>query len=321
MRHGKDHASRFSMTTSGSRSRPPTGRSGNRVDITVFDDHIREEGALVARLAPFEVIVAMRERTAFPESLLARLPNLKLLVTTGPFNAVIDVAAARRLGIVVSGTGGAGAATPELTWALILAVTRGIAAEDAGVRAGRWQLGIGPELMGSTLGIVGLGRTGPRIAHYAHAFDMKVLAWSQNMTAERAAESGAELVSKQELFARSDIVTVHLKLSERTTGLVGAAELAALGPKGYLVNTSRGPIVDEAALVAALHAGTIAGAALDVYDVEPLPPGHPYLTAPNTVLTPHIGYVSEVAYAAFYGDVVEDIAAWLDGAPIRLVPA
>ena len=293
----------------------------DRVDITVFVDHISDETALVARLAAFEVVVAMRERTAFPESVLAQLPNLKLLVTTGPFNAVIDVAAAQRLGITVSGTGGAGAATPELTWGLILAVTRGIAAEDAGVRAGRWQLGIGPELMGSTLGILGLGRTGPRIAHYANAFDMKVLAWSQHLTAERAAECGAELVSKQELFERSDIVTVHLKLSDRTTGLVGAAELAALGPRGYLVNTSRGPIVDEAALVAALHAGTIAGAALDVYDVEPLPPGHPYLTAPNTVLTPHIGYVSEVAYAAFYGDVVEDIAAWLDGSPIRLVEA
>ena len=285
----------------------------------MFKDHIHDEGPLVSRLEPFEVIVAMRERTAFPESLLSKLPNLKLLITTGPFNAVIDVAAAGRLGIVVSGTGGAGAATPELTWGLILAVTRGIAAEDAGVRNGRWQLGIGPELMGSTIGIVGLGRTGPRIAHYARAFDMNVIAWSQNLTAERAAECGAELVSKQELFERSDIVTVHLKLSERTTGIVGAAELAALGPKGYLVNTSRGPIVDEAALVAALHAGTIAGAALDVYDIEPLPPGHPYLTAPNTVLTPHIGYVSEVAYAAFYGDVVEDIAAWLDGAPIRLV--
>ena len=294
---------------------------GDRVDITVFSDHIRDEAALVERLRPFEVIVAMRERTAFPESLLAQLTNLKLLITTGPFNAVIDVAAAQRLGIVVSGTGGAGAATPELTWALILAVTRGIAAEDAGVRAGRWQLGIGPELMGSTLGIAGLGRTGPRIAHYAHAFDMKVLAWSQNLTASRAAECGAELVTKQELFERSDIVTVHLKLSERTTGIIGAAELEALGPRGYLVNTSRGPIVDEAALVAALHAGTIAGAGLDVYDVEPLPAGHPLLSAPNTVLTPHIGYVSTVAYAAFYGDVVEDIAAWLDGSPIRLVEA
>jgi phosphoglycerate dehydrogenase-like enzyme len=292
-----------------------------RVDITVFADHVRDEARLVERLEPFSVIVAMRERTAFPESLLAKLANLKLLVTTGPFNAVIDVAAAQRLGITVSGTGGAGAATPELTWALILAVTRGIVAEDAGVRAGRWQLGIGPELMGSTLGILGLGRTGSRVARYANAFDMKVIAWSQNMTAERAAECGAELVTKQQLFERSDIVTVHLKLSERTTGLVGAAELAALGPGGYLVNTSRGPIVDEGALVAALHDGNIAGAALDVYDIEPLPAGHPLLTAPNTVLTPHIGYVSTVAYAAFYRDVVDDIAAWLDGSPIRIVEA
>ncbi len=294
---------------------------GDRVEITVFDNHLRDEDALAERLSPFEVIVAMRERTAFPESLLKRLPALKLLITTGPFNAVIDVAAANRAGITVSGTGGAGAATPELTWALILGITRGIAAEDAGVRAGRWQLGIGPELMGSTLGILGLGRMGPRIAHYAHAFDMKVLAWSQNLTKETAEKAGAEYVSKEELFTRSDIVTVQLKLSDRTEGLVGAAELKALGPNGYLVNTSRGPIVDEAALVDALHKGTIAGAALDVFDIEPLPADHPYLSTPNTLLTPHIGYVSKVAYQAFYGDVVEDIAAWLDGSPIRIVPA
>ena len=310
------------MTTRGSRWRPPTGAVADRVDITVFADHIRDEPALVERLASFEVVVAMRERTAFPESVLAQAAQPETARDHRPVQCRHSTCRPpQRLGITVSGTGGAGPATPELTWGLILAVTRGIAAEDAGVRAGRWQLGIGPELMGSTLGILGLGRTGPRIAHYAKAFDMNVVAWSQNLTAERAAECGAELVGKQELFERSDIVTVHLKLSERTTGLVGAAELAALGPRGYLVNTSRGPIVDEAALVAALHAGTIAGAALDVYDVEPLPPGHPYLTAPNTVLTPHIGYVSEVAYAAFYGDVVEDIAAWLDGAPIRLVEA
>ena len=291
-----------------------------RVDITVFDNHIRDEDALAERLSGFEVVVAMRERTAFPETLLRRLPALKLLITTGPFNAVIDVAAANRLGITVSGTGGAGAATPELTWALILGVTRGIAAEDAGVRAGRWQLGIGPELMGSTLGILGLGRMGPRIAQYARAFDMKIVAWSQNLTKERAEAAGAEYVSKQELFERSDIVTVQLKLSERTEGLVGAPELKALGVNGYLVNTSRGPIVDQAALVAALNNGTIAGAALDVFDIEPLPADHPLLSTPNTLLTPHIGYVSKVAYKAFYGDVVEDIAAWLDGAPVRIVP-
>lgn len=292
---------------------------GGRAEVTVFDAHEADEDALTERLAPFAVVVAMRERTAFPERVLARLPKLQLLVTTGPFNAVIDVAAAERLGITVCGTGGAGAATPELTWALILAVTRGIAAEDAGVRAGRWQLGVGIELMGSTLGIMGLGRMGPRIAHYANAFGMHVLAWSQNLTPEAAAAAGADYVSKDELFERSDIVTIHLKLSERTTGIVGAAELAALGPKGYLVNTSRGPIVDERALVEALRSGRIAGAGLDVFDVEPLPEWHPLRTTPNTVLTPHIGYVSTVAYDAFFRDVVEDINAWLDGSPIRVI--
>ena len=294
-----------------------------RTEVTVFRDHVHDEDALAERLASFEVIVGMRERTAFPASLLARLPNLKLLITTGPFNAVFDVDAAVRQGVVVCGTGGAGAATPELTWALIMGVTRRVAAEDAALRRGGWQVtGIGPELMGATLGIMGLGRTGPRVAQYAHAFGMTVLAWSQNMTADRAAEAGAEYAgSMLELFARSDIVTVHLKLSERTEGLIGARELAALGPKGFLVNTSRGPIVQQAPLLEALHAGTIAGAALDVYDVEPLAADHPYLSAPNMLLTPHLGYVSTVAYEAFYGDVVGDIEAWLDGAPVRVIPS
>jgi phosphoglycerate dehydrogenase-like enzyme len=290
-----------------------------RAEVTFFSEHLSGEDALVERLAPFAVVAAMRERTAFPESVLSRLPELKLLVTTGPFNAVIDVEAAKRLGITVCGTGGAGVSTPELTWALILAVTRGIAAEDAAVRAGKWQLGVGTELAGSTLGVLGLGRVGPRIARYGKAFDMNVLAWSQNLTREKAAAAGARYVSKEELFERSDIVSVHLKLSERTTGIVGAPELAALGPKGFLVNTSRGPIVDENALVEALNSGTIAGAALDAYDVEPLPAGHPLLSTPNTVLSPHIGYVSKTQYAAFFRDTVEDITAWLDGAPIRVI--
>lgn len=290
-----------------------------RADVTVFADHLSAEDELVTRLAPFTVIVAMRERTPFPERLLARLPTLRLLVTTGPFNAAIDVAAAARLGITVCGTGGSGVATPELTWGLILAVTRGIAAEDAGVRAGRWQLGVGTELAGSTLGIVGLGRIGRRIAHYGLAFGMTVIAWSQNLTPEDAASAGVQWVGKEELFRRSDVVTVHLKLSERTVGLVGAGELAALGPRGYLVNTSRGPIVDELALVEALRSGRIAGAALDVFDTEPLPPQHPLLRTPNTVLTPHIGYVSATAYEAFYREAVEDITAWLEGAPVRVI--
>jgi phosphoglycerate dehydrogenase-like enzyme len=282
-------------------------------------DHVADLGDLVERLAGADVVVAMRERTPFPAEVLARLPRLRLLVTTGMANAAIDVAAAARQGVVVSGTAGSGAATAELAWALVLAVARGVAADDRAIRAGRWQERLGIELAGSTLGLLGLGRLGSAVARYAHAFDMRVLAWSEHLTPERAAEQGAELVDRAELFRRSDIVSVHLKLSERTRGLVGAAELDLLGPDGRLVNTSRGPIVDEAALLAALHGGTIAGAALDVFDVEPLPADHPLRSAPRTVLTPHVGYVSRQAYAAMYGQCVEDVLAWLDGAPVRVL--
>jgi phosphoglycerate dehydrogenase-like enzyme len=288
-----------------------------RAELVVFNDHVIDEDEVAARLADFDVVVAMRERTPFPASLLTRLSRLRLLVTTGAKNASIDVAAARELGIAVSGTSGSSAATPELIWGLILALVRNIPADDATVRAGGWQTRIGIELGGSTLGLLGLGRLGQVIARYARAFDMKVLAWSQNLTAETAAEHGAELVDKRALFERSDLVSVHLKLSDRSRGLVGAQELAWLGPKSYLVNTSRGPIVDEAALIAALESGTIAGAGLDVFDQEPLPAGHPLRSAPNTVLTPHIGFVSRQAYRGFYGDVVEDIVRWLDGSPVR----
>jgi phosphoglycerate dehydrogenase-like enzyme len=291
----------------------------SRADVTVFTDHIADEAALTERLATFDVIVAMRERTAFPATVLARLPRLRLLITTGMANASIDLKAAARLGITVCGTGGTGAATPELVWGLILALARYIPQEDAEVRAGGWQRTVGRELAGSTLGLLGLGRIGQRIARYARAFDMDCIAWSQNLTAERAEAAGARLVTKQQLFAEADIVSVHLKLSERTVGLVGAAELAWLGPDGLLVNTSRGPIVDEAALVEALGRGSIGGAALDVFDTEPLPPGHPLRTMPNTVLTPHIGYVARESYAVFYAEAVEDIAGWLDGRPARVL--
>jgi phosphoglycerate dehydrogenase-like enzyme len=290
-----------------------------RADVVVFTDHVADIDALADRLAGFDVAIAMRERTAFPAALLERLPKLRLLVTAGMANASIDMAAARAHGITVSGTGGSSRATPELIWALVMAVFRHIPAEDAAVRQGRWQVTIGRDLGGSTLGIVGLGRLGQVIARYARAFDMRLLAWSPNLTAETAAGHGAELVGKHELFERSDIVTVHLKLSDRSRGTIGAPELRALGPRGYLVNTSRGPIVDEAALVAALSDNTIAGAALDVFDTEPLPLDHPLRTAPNTVLTPHIGYVSEQAYQRIYGDAIEDVAAWLDGTPLRVV--
>jgi phosphoglycerate dehydrogenase-like enzyme len=288
-----------------------------RAEIVAFADHLAEPDAVADRLAEFDVVIAMRERTPFPADLLARLPRLKLLITTGMANASFDVAAARRQGVTVCGTGGSGSATAELIWALIMAGARHIPAEDAAVRAGGWQEHLGRELAGSTLGIIGLGKLGQRIAGYARAFEMNLVAWSTNLTAETAAEHGAELVGKQELFERADIATIHLKLSDRSRGLIGAAELAALGPRGYLVNTSRGPIVDEAALITALRDTTIAGAALDVFDVEPLPADHPLRTLPNTVLTPHIGFVSEQAYAVFYSHAVADVLAWLAGAPIR----
>lgn len=290
-----------------------------RAAVVRYTDHLDDADALVARLAGAEVVVAMRERTPFPAAVLDRLPKLRLLVTTGMANAAIDLAAAARRGVVVCGTAGGSAAAAELTWALVLAVARGVPGGDRAVRAGRWQEHLGIELAGSTLGLLGLGRIGAAVARYARAFDMELVAWSEHLTAERAAEHGADLVDKAELFARSDIVSVHLRLSERTRGLVGAAELGLLGPGGRLVNTSRGPIVDEPALLAALRAGTIAGAALDVFDVEPLPTGHPLRSAPRTVLTPHIGYVSRQSYAAMYGQCIEDVVAWLDGAPLRVL--
>lgn len=288
-----------------------------RAEVVSFTDHLVAPAAIADRLADFDVVVAMRERTPFPADLLDRLPKLRLLITAGMANASIDVSAARERGITVSGTGGSAPATAELIWALIMSVARRIPAEDAAVRAGQWQTTLGTELAGSTLGIVGLGRLGQAVARYARAFDMRLLAWSTNLTAETANEHGTELVGKGELFERSDFVTVHLKLSDRSRGLIGADELRALGPNGYLVNTSRGPIVDEDALVAALYGGIIAGAGLDVFDTEPLPLDHPLRTAPNTVLTPHIGFVSEQSYRKIYGDAVEDVNAWLDGRPIR----
>jgi phosphoglycerate dehydrogenase-like enzyme len=245
------------------------------------------------------------------------------LVTTGMANAAVDFAAAAAHGVTISGTTMYGntksSNTAELTWALILACRRHVVTEDRALRDGRWQTTVGTDLAGSTLGVLGLGRMGTQVARIGQAFDMRVIAWSENLTAERAAEAGATLVSRDELFARSDVLTVHLKLSERTTGLVGAAEFAAMKPSAVLVNTSRGPIVDEAALVAALIAGSIAGAGLDVYNVEPLPPGNPLRGAPRTVLLPHLGYVTEASLRGMYQQVVEDIAAWQAGAPVRVL--
>jgi phosphoglycerate dehydrogenase-like enzyme len=261
----------------------------------------------------------MRERTPFPRSLIERLPKLKLLVTTGKRNASVDMAACKERGVTVCGTAGSEGSTIELAWGLILSVVRGIPREDRALRAGRWQIKVGMELRGKTLGVLGLGRLGSQVAQIGRAFGMNVIAWSQNLTTERASAAGAELVTKQALFERSDVVTIHLVLSDRTRKLVGRDELARMKKTAYLVNTSRGPIVDETALIAALESGQIAGAGIDVYYVEPLPPDDPILQAPNTVLTPHIGYVADASYSTFYRETVEDIAAWLAGKPIRIV--
>jgi phosphoglycerate dehydrogenase-like enzyme len=288
-----------------------------QADVRFFRDHIADADALVAALEPYEVIVAMRERTAFPRAVLERLPRLKLLVTTGPFNASIDVEAARERGVVVSGTGGSSSSTAELTWALILGLVRDVAADDARIRAGGWQGTVGRDLHGRTLGVMGLGRQGALVTRIATAFGMNVIAWSPHLTDERAAEHGATRVAKDALFGEADIVSLHLVLSERTRGIVGEAELRAMRPSALLVNTSRGGLVDQDALARALQEGWIAGAGLDVFDIEPLPADHWLRGSPRTLLSPHMGYVSEDTYRIFYGDAVEDVAAFLAGSPLR----
>jgi phosphoglycerate dehydrogenase-like enzyme len=294
-------------------------RLGPDAAVTFRREHLNTDDELVAALAGTEVVVAMRERTPFTRARLERLPDLRLLVTTGMVNAAIDLAAAHDLGVEVRGTGSLPTPTAELTWGLIIGLLRHIPAEDHAVRTGGWQHTIGPDLAGHTLGVVGLGNLGERVARVGTAFGMRVIAWSQNLTAERAAEVGVELVGKEELFATSDVITVHLILSRRTRGLIGAAELGLMQPTSYLVNTSRGPLIDEAALVAALRDGRIAGAALDVYDTEPLPVDHPLRALSNTVLTPHLGYVTTGTYEVYFRDAVEDIVAWQRDEELRVL--
>ncbi|GAN77364.1 D-2-hydroxyacid dehydrogenase family protein [Acidisphaera rubrifaciens] len=289
-----------------------------RADVTVFRDHLDDAEALVARLLPFDVVCVMRERTPLPAPIIARLPNLKLICSTAARNASIDVAAAAARGIPVCNTGYTSHGAAELTWALLLAAARHVPAEAASVRAGGWQTTVGGDLYGHTLGLVGLGRIGAMIGRVGLAFGMEVIAWSQNLSPARAAEVGVRAVDKATLFATADYVSVHLVLSDRSRGIVGADELAGMKPTAWLVNTSRGPLVDEGALIDALRAGRIGGAALDVYDVEPLPPAHPLRTLPNVLATPHVGFVTRDTYAVFYRDTVENIVAWLDGAPIRV---
>jgi len=291
--------------------------AGARVEY--FRDHLSDEDSLAERLKDFDVVTCMRERTAFPRSLLTRLPQLRLLVTTGRRNASFDIAAATELGIVVAGTGGAGEGPTELTWGLIIGLLRHIGEEDHRTRQGNWGTTIGVGLKGKNLGLVGLGHIGSLVARVGNAFDMNVIAWSQNLTAQRAAECQATLVDKDTLFRDSDVVSVHLQLSDRTRGLVGARELALIKPTAYLINISRGPIVDEAALIDVLQRGAIAGAGLDTVDVEPLPADHPFLKLSNTLLTPHLGYVTQESYRVFYAGVVEDIRAFTSGEPVRVV--
>jgi phosphoglycerate dehydrogenase-like enzyme len=294
----------------------PWSRLPPDVEISVFRDTLKDRDALVARLAPFDGILAMRERTPFPAALIERLPNLKLLISTGERNRGIDVAAAQARGITVCGTSSFGAPTVDITWGLILNLARDIPAQQESLRAGRWQTAVGTSVEGLTLGVVGLGKLGSRVARIGAAFGMKVIAWSQNLTAEKAEAAGAELVGKAELFARADVVTLHLILSDRSRGIVGRDELAAMKQGAMIVNTSRGPLIDQAALIAALQQGRVR-AGLDVYDEEPLPADHPLLSCPGTMLTPHLGYVSTQNYEAYFRTAVEVVEAYLAGTPIR----
>jgi phosphoglycerate dehydrogenase-like enzyme len=287
--------------------------------VEAFHHRLADEDQAASELADFDIVMALRERTRFPASLLERLERLKLLASTSSRNAAIDMAAATRLGIVVSGTAGGPRSTTELTWALILAVARRLPQEYNALRQGFWQSSVGTELAGKTLGLIGLGAIGSQVAGVGRAFGMRVLAWSQNLTPARAAECGAEKVALDELLRRADVVTIHTRLSERTRGLLGGRELALMKPTAFLVNASRGPIVDEAALIEALRQRRIAGAGLDVFDREPVAAGHPLLGLDNVVATPHLGFVTHEVYRRFYGETLENILAYLRGEPMRVL--
>lgn len=289
------------------------------VEVTVFRDTRTDREALAQRLSPFDAILAMRERTPFPRALIERLPNLRLLVTTAARNRSIDAAACAEKGIVFCGTPSYGDPTVDITWGLIIGLMRDLPRQEAALRKGLWQTSVGWGLEGRTLGVVGLGKLGGRVAKVGQAFGMKVIAWSQNLTEERAAEIGATRVDKATLFEQADVVTLHLILSDRSRGIVGAEDLARMKRSAFIVNTSRGPLIDQPALVAALAEERIAGAGIDVFDIEPLPSGHPLLAAPNTFLTPHLGYVTQQNYRAYYEGCVEAIEGFNAGAPVRVI--
>ncbi|HET7804607.1 MAG TPA: D-2-hydroxyacid dehydrogenase family protein [Pseudolabrys sp.] len=292
------------------------------VEIRVFNKPFSSPDEAIKALQGFAVVVGMRERTPFPRKVIEALPDLKLLITTGARNNSFDVKACAERGITVCGTGGVGSPTTGVAFGLMLELTRRIGFENARLKAGApWQVTIGRDLEGLTLGILGLGKLGQRSATVGKAFGMKTIAWSQNLTEEKAKAAGAGYVSKEDLFRNADIVTIHLVLSDRSRGLVGANELGLMKKSAYLINTSRGPIVDEKALIAALQSKSVAGAGLDVFDIEPLPLDHPFRKMDNVVITPHLGYVSEQNYRKFFPDIVEDIRAWLDGKPVRVIEA
>src|SRR6476469_1941359 len=292
------------------------------VELKVFNKPFASQDEAIKALQDYAVVVGMRERTPFPRKVIEALPNLKLLITTGAKNNSFDVKACAERGITVCGTGAVGSPTTGIAFGLMLELTRRIGFENARMKAGApWQATIGRDLEGLTLGIVGLGKLGQRSAAVGKAFGMKVIAWSQNLTEEKAKAAGADYVSKEDLFRNADFVTIHLVLSDRSRGRVGAKELGLMKKSAYLINTSRGPILDEKALIAALQNKAIAGAGLDVFDVEPLPPDHPFRKMDNVVITPHLGYVSEQNYRKYFPDAVEDIRAWLDGKPVRVIEA
>jgi D-3-phosphoglycerate dehydrogenase len=290
------------------------------VEFKTFNDHLGGPDKVIAALKGFQIVVAMRERTGFPKAVIDALPDLKLLITTGMRNASIDTEAAKARGVTVCGTGSFGSPTSGIAVGLMLELTRHIGYENARLHAGAtWQSTIGPDLEGMTLGVLGLGKLGTRTANIAKAFGMKVIAWSQNLTPEKASEAGATYVSKDDLFRQSDFITIHVVLSPRSRGLVGAQEIGLMKPTAYIINTSRGPIIDEAALLAALRDKKIAGAGLDVFDIEPLPVDHPLRKMDNAVITPHLGYVSEQNYKNYFAGVAEDIRGFLDGKPVRVM--
>ena len=291
------------------------------VEITVFNDHLADEDAVADRLKDFEIVMIMRERTPFPRTLFEKLPKLEHLISSGMRNLSVDVDAAADHGVICTGTPSLGFPTCELTWGLIHGLARSIPLEDRETRAGAWEKTVGIGLRDKTLGILGLGRIGSDVARVGIAFGMQVIAWSQNLTQDRCDEVGARLVGKDELMAQSDFLTIHMLLSDRSRGLVQAEDIARMKPTAFLINTSRGPIVDEAGLIAALESGKIAGAGLDVFDVEPLPADHPLRDMPNTVITPHLGYVVEENYRNWYGGTVTNIRSWLDGTVVNQMAA